>query len=94
MRSFRTRKNFLEQLLLVLVQIVKMARNIAHNLSAKERTSDIEIEEDVTFSQMGLSQSVLNGLLNCGFHKPSPIQFKSIPLGRCGFGITLFTFSI
>lgn len=63
-----------------------MAHNIAHNLSAKERTSDIEIQEDVTFSQMGLQQQVLNGLLNCGFHKPSPIQHKSIPLGRCGFG--------
>ncbi|XP_016840535.1 probable ATP-dependent RNA helicase DDX20 isoform X1 [Nasonia vitripennis] len=64
-----------------------MAQNIAHNLSAKERTSDIEIQEDVTFSQMGLSQQVLNGLLNCGFHKPSPIQHKSIPLGRCGFDL-------
>jgi ATP-dependent RNA helicase DDX20 len=63
-----------------------MLKNIAHNLFAKERTSDIEIQEDVTFHQMGLSQQVLDGLLNCGFYKPSPIQFKSIPLGRCGFG--------
>lgn len=71
-----------------------MPHNIAHNLSTKERTKDIEIEENVTFSQMGLSQPVLNGLLKCGFHKPSPIQHKSIPLGRCGFGkITISLFN-
>ena len=67
-----------------------MSQTIAHDLLAKERTSDIEVQENVTFSQMGLSPPVLNGLLKCGFHKPSPIQCKSIPLGRCGFGIILY----
>lgn len=52
----------------------------------KERTSDIEIQDNVTFSQMGLSEPILNSLSKIGFHKPSPIQYKSIPLGRCGFG--------
>ena len=63
-----------------------MSQNIAHDVSAKERTSDIEVKEDITFCEMGLSKSVLSGLLSCGFVKPSPVQFKSIPLGRCGFG--------
>lgn len=69
-----------------------MSKKIAHNVSSKTRTSDIEIQEDVMFSQMGLSTPVLNGLSVCGFEKPSPIQFKSIPLGRCGFG-NYFTYS-
>ncbi|KAJ8670528.1 hypothetical protein QAD02_001787 [Eretmocerus hayati] len=64
-----------------------MTCNIAHDVSSKERTSDIEIQENVTFAEMGLSEVVLNGLLKCGFHKPSPIQHKSIPLGRCGFDL-------
>lgn len=62
----------------------------AHNLSAKARTKDIKIAEDVTFYQMGLSQNILDGLTNCGFEKPSPVQLKSIPLGRCGFGNNYF----
>ncbi|XP_011505823.1 PREDICTED: probable ATP-dependent RNA helicase ddx10 [Ceratosolen solmsi marchali] len=66
-----------------------MVQNIAHDLTAKERTADIEIDENVTFHEMGLSQRVLDGLLTCGFYKPSPIQFKSIPLGRCGFDLII-----
>lgn len=64
-----------------------MARIIAHDISKKPRTKDIKIQEDVTFFQMGFSQKILDGLANCGFLKPSPIQLKAVPLGRCGFGI-------
>jgi len=64
-----------------------MAQCIAHDISKKQRTSDIKIEEDVTFFQMSLPQDVLDGLISAGFQKPSPIQLKAIPLGRCGFGI-------
>ncbi|XP_014203992.1 probable ATP-dependent RNA helicase DDX20 [Copidosoma floridanum] len=64
-----------------------MAYKIAHDLTAKERTSDVEVQEDVTFTEMGLSKLVLNGLLSCGFVKPSPIQNKSIPLGLLGFDL-------
>ncbi|KAH0548896.1 hypothetical protein KQX54_004071 [Cotesia glomerata] len=38
---------------------------------------------------MGLSQRILNGLTACGFEKPSPIQLKAIPLGRCGFDLLI-----
>ncbi|XP_015121965.1 probable ATP-dependent RNA helicase DDX20 [Diachasma alloeum] len=62
-----------------------MLRPTAHLIGEKPRTSDVKISEDVTFSQMGLSQCVLDGLMNCGFQKPSPIQLKAIPVGRCGF---------
>lgn len=58
----------------------------AHDVSNSSRTSDIKVNEEVTFSQLSLSQKTLDGLSYCGFIKPSPIQLKAIPLGRCGFG--------
>ncbi|KAL2746665.1 putative ATP-dependent RNA helicase ddx20 isoform X1 [Vespula maculifrons] len=64
-----------------------MLHAIAHDVKKKPRTKDVKILEDVTFSQMGLSQYILNGLANCGFQSPSPIQLKAIPLGRCGFDL-------
>ena len=63
-----------------------MARPTAHNLEDKPRTEDIFVNEDVDFSSMLLSDLTLKGLNRCGFIKPSPIQLKAIPLGRCGFG--------
>ncbi|XP_012276173.1 probable ATP-dependent RNA helicase DDX20 [Orussus abietinus] len=64
-----------------------MPITLAHELGAKARTKDIKIQENVTFYHLGLSQIVLNGLANCGFQKPSPIQLIAIPLGRCGFDL-------
>ena len=59
---------------------------IAHRLQEKSRTDDVIITENVDFSSLLLSKSVSKGLTNSGFHKPSPIQLKAIPLGRCGLG--------
>ncbi|XP_071628546.1 uncharacterized protein [Temnothorax longispinosus] len=64
-----------------------MAQQIAHDVSKKQRTNDIKIEGDVTFFQMRLPQDILDGLMSAGFQKPSPIQLKAIPLGRCGFDL-------
>ncbi|XP_046746318.1 uncharacterized protein LOC124411300 [Diprion similis] len=64
-----------------------MSRQTAHEIGSKARTTDIEIQEDVTFYQMGVNQRVLDGLTNAGFQRPSPIQLKAIPLGRCGFDL-------
>ncbi|XP_076245512.1 uncharacterized protein LOC143186030 [Calliopsis andreniformis] len=61
----------------------------AHDIYKKPRTKDIKIQEDVTFFQMGFSQKILDGLSICGFQKPSPIQLKAIPLGRCGFDLIM-----
>lgn len=58
----------------------------AHNLEGVERTEDITISEDVTFEGLLLSEKTLVGLEKCGFRKPSPIQLKALPLGKCGFG--------
>ncbi|KAF7992852.1 hypothetical protein HCN44_005196 [Aphidius gifuensis] len=64
-----------------------MVRPTAHILGDKQRTKDIKINEDVTFFQMGLSQPIVDGLSNCGFERPSPIQLTAIPVGRCGFDL-------
>ena len=59
---------------------------IAHSLKEKSRTEDVVVTENVDFSSLLLSKAVSQGLANSGFHKPSPIQLKAIPLGRCGLG--------
>ncbi|XP_017754995.1 PREDICTED: uncharacterized protein LOC108547119 [Eufriesea mexicana] len=66
-----------------------MSHIIAHDVNKKPRTKDIKIQEDITFFQMGFSQKILDGLSVCGFQRPSPIQLKAIPLGRCGFDLII-----
>lgn len=60
----------------------------AHKLDAEERTTDVHITENINFEGLLLSEPTLAGLTACGFERPSPIQFKAIPFGRCGFGNT------
>ncbi|KDR23297.1 putative ATP-dependent RNA helicase DDX20 [Zootermopsis nevadensis] len=64
-----------------------MARQIAHVLEDKPRTQDVFINEDIDFTGMLLSELTLKGLYKSGFRKPSPIQLKAVPLGRCGFDL-------
>ncbi len=53
----------------------------------KVRTADVKTFENVDFESLLLHPEVLAGLKKAGFEKPSPIQLKAIPLGRCGLGI-------
>ena len=62
---------------------------VAHHLGEEERTRDIEIDENVTFSDLLLSEPVLTGLHAAGFRRPSPIQLAAIPLGRCGLDLVV-----
>ncbi|NXL70073.1 DDX20 helicase, partial [Leptocoma aspasia] len=39
------------------------------------------------FGSLLLSPPVLAGLEAAGFHRPSPVQLKAIPLGRCGLDL-------
>ncbi|NXP54819.1 DDX20 helicase, partial [Heliornis fulica] len=39
------------------------------------------------FGSLLLSAPVLAGLEAAGFHRPSPVQLKAIPLGRCGLDL-------
>ncbi|XP_011140517.1 uncharacterized protein LOC105183831 isoform X2 [Harpegnathos saltator] len=66
-----------------------MFRYTAHDINKKLRTSDIKIQENVTFLEMGLPEKIMDGLSFAGFERPSPIQLKAIPIGRCGFDLIL-----
>lgn len=60
---------------------------MAHNWQDKQRTSDVEMESNINFDKMMLSDRVLLGLSKNGFTHPSPIQLRAIPLGISGLGI-------
>ena len=59
----------------------------AHKINHKARTTDVLSESKVDFACLLLSDYVLRGLRNAGFERPSPIQLKTIPLGRCGLDL-------
>ncbi|BFZ08369.1 hypothetical protein BsWGS_11408 [Bradybaena similaris] len=61
--------------------------SIAHSITDTVRTDDVLITESVDFSGLLLSDHVLRGLTDAGFKRPSPIQLKAIPLGRCGLDL-------
>lgn len=61
-------------------------KKAAHDLEIRKRTDDVLLSDGIYFSSLLLSQPVLDGLASAGFRKPSPIQLKAIPLGRCGLG--------
>ena len=63
-----------------------MSTTVAHKITGKVRTGDVLISEGVDFERLLLSENVLTGLKSAGFERPSPIQLKAIPLGRCGLG--------
>ncbi|XP_068454437.1 probable ATP-dependent RNA helicase DDX20 [Clinocottus analis] len=62
-------------------------KKAAHDIEARERTDDVLLPEGVDFRALLLSRPVLDGLASAGFRKPSPIQLKAIPLGRCGLDL-------
>ncbi|OCT94671.1 probable ATP-dependent RNA helicase DDX20 [Xenopus laevis] len=61
----------------------------AHTLGSRMRTEDVSLGtgENTDFKSLLLSRPVLDGLEAAGFSKPSPIQSKAIPLGRCGLDL-------
>nr|DBA33987.1 TPA: hypothetical protein GDO54_001598 [Pyxicephalus adspersus] len=61
----------------------------AHPLGSRPRTGDVlqATAEAQDFKSLLLSRPVLEGLEAAGFIKPSPVQSKAIPLGRCGLDL-------
>uniref|UniRef100_A0A672IYW0 RNA helicase n=1 Tax=Salarias fasciatus TaxID=181472 RepID=A0A672IYW0_SALFA len=55
--------------------------------ATRKRTEDVLLSEGIDFASLLLSPAVLAGLSSAGFQKPSPIQLKAIPLGRCGLDL-------
>ncbi|XP_022070352.2 probable ATP-dependent RNA helicase DDX20 [Acanthochromis polyacanthus] len=62
-------------------------RKAAHDIETRKRTDDVLLSEGIDFGSLLLSPAVLDGLSAAGFQKPSPIQLKAIPLGRCGLDL-------
>ncbi|KAL2103210.1 hypothetical protein ACEWY4_000078 [Coilia grayii] len=62
-------------------------KKAAHEIESRKRTDDVLLSENIEFSSLLLSEPVLKGLTSAGFQKPSPIQLKAIPLGRCGLDL-------
>uniref|UniRef100_A0A8C2PCU9 Probable ATP-dependent RNA helicase DDX20 n=1 Tax=Capra hircus TaxID=9925 RepID=A0A8C2PCU9_CAPHI len=60
----------------------------AHDISGpRTRTGDVLLAEPADFESLLLSRPVLEGLRAVGFERPSPVQLKAIPLGRCGLDL-------
>jgi ATP-dependent RNA helicase DDX20 len=55
----------------------------------KQRTADIQVAEDFTFSKFMLSDKLLKSLSKLNFVRPSPIQLKVIPLAKCGLDMIM-----
>ncbi|XP_074044536.1 putative ATP-dependent RNA helicase DDX20 [Macrotis lagotis] len=60
----------------------------AHDVGGpRARTGDVLPAEPADFGSLLLSRPVLEGLRAAGFERPSPVQLKAIPLGRCGLDL-------
>ncbi|XP_004689708.1 PREDICTED: probable ATP-dependent RNA helicase DDX20 [Condylura cristata] len=67
-----------------------LARSLrtAHDIGGpRTRTGDVLLAEPADFESLLLSRPVLEGLRASGFERPSPVQLKAIPLGRCGLDL-------
>lgn len=62
---------------------------LAHDLNCSNilRTEDILIHDDIEFKNLLLPDFILRGLDAANFHRPSPIQLRSIPLLRLGLDL-------
>ncbi|KAM9855856.1 putative ATP-dependent RNA helicase DDX20 [Aulostomus maculatus] len=62
-------------------------RRAAHDVETRTRTEDVLLSDGIDFGSLLLSPAVRAGLSAAGFQRPSPIQLKAIPLGRCGLDL-------
>ncbi|XP_008570231.1 PREDICTED: probable ATP-dependent RNA helicase DDX20 [Galeopterus variegatus] len=66
------------------VRSLRMAHDV---VGPRTRTGDVLLAEPADFESLLLSRPVLEGLRAAGFERPSPVQLKAIPLGRCGLDL-------
>ncbi|CAI2172473.1 1058_t:CDS:10 [Funneliformis geosporum] len=52
-----------------------------------ERTSDVQIDEEVNFEVLISNPNIIKGLSKAGYERPSPIQLKAIPPGKLGIDV-------
>jgi ATP-dependent RNA helicase DDX20 len=52
-------------------------------------TNDVKTDENVTFTDLAISQLTIDSLNKAGFNKPSPIQLQSLPLALVGIDLLI-----
>lgn len=51
-----------------------------------DRGSSVDVQSNCTFDSLMIRQKTLERLAATGFHRPSPVQAKAIPVGLLGRG--------
>lgn len=52
-------------------------------------TNDVKNDENVTFADLPISESLIQSLNNAGFYKPSPIQLQALPSALVGMDLLI-----
>ena len=52
-------------------------------------TNDVKTDENVSFTDLAISELTINSLKNAGFMKPSPIQLQALPLALVGLDLLI-----
>ncbi|CAG8553777.1 5468_t:CDS:10 [Ambispora gerdemannii] len=56
-------------------------------IKAPFHTRDVQIDEDVQFEALITNSTLLRGVSEAGYERPSPIQLKAIPPGKLGLDV-------
>ncbi|KAF5280225.1 hypothetical protein FQA39_LY05359 [Lamprigera yunnana] len=69
-------------------ELIEMCTNTkSHDVNKKTRSIHTFADSNYNFDSLLLSAAVLHGLHDAGYSKPSQIQLKAIPLGKCGLDL-------
>lgn len=52
-------------------------------------TNDVKTEDNATFADLPISESLIQSLNNAGFNKPSPIQLQALPSALVGIDLLI-----
>jgi ATP-dependent RNA helicase DDX20 len=52
-------------------------------------TNDVKTDENVTFTDLAISELTIDSLNKAGFNKPSPIQLQALPLALVGIDLLI-----
>jgi ATP-dependent RNA helicase DDX20 len=58
-------------------------------MAERGQTNDVKTDENVTFTDLAISELTINSLTQAGFMKPSPIQLQALPLALVGLDLLI-----
>ena len=64
----------------------------AHRLDDKNKIRTVDVTDTTetrTFSDLHLGPALTKGLENAGYSRPSPVQWKSLPLANLGMDLVV-----